>query len=53
MLVVLTEWPEFRDLDLAKVASVMSTPAIVDTRNMLEPRRSRRSRPDLLGMGRS
>ena len=27
VLVVLTEWPEFRDLDLAKVAAVMAQPA--------------------------
>jgi UDPglucose 6-dehydrogenase len=53
VLVVLTEWPEFRDLDLAKVASVMSTPAIVDTRNMLEPGTARRAGLTYLGMGRS
>ncbi len=53
VLVVLTEWPEFRDLDLAKVASVMSTPAIVDTRNMLEPEAARRAGLTYLGMGRS
>ncbi len=53
VLVVLTEWPEFRDLDLAKVASVMSTPAIVDTRNMLEPLAARRAGLTYLGMGRS
>jgi UDPglucose 6-dehydrogenase len=53
VLVVLTEWPEFRDLDLAKVASVMSTPAIVDTRNMLEPQAARAAGLTYLGMGRS
>jgi UDPglucose 6-dehydrogenase len=53
VLVVLTEWPEFRDLDLAKVASVMSKPAIVDTRNMLEPEAARRAGLTYLGMGRS
>jgi UDPglucose 6-dehydrogenase len=34
---VLTEWPEFRELDLAKVAEVMSGHAVVDTRNLLDP----------------
>ena len=53
VLVVLTEWPEFRDLDLAKVASVMATPAIVDTRNMLEPEAARGAGLTYLGMGRS
>ena len=37
VLVVLTEWDEFRWLDFAKVAGVMNTPRIVDTRNLLEP----------------
>jgi UDPglucose 6-dehydrogenase len=53
VLVVLTEWPEFRDLDLAKVASVMSTPAVVDTRNVIEPGEARRAGLTYLGMGRS
>jgi UDPglucose 6-dehydrogenase len=37
VVVVLTEWPEFHELDLQKVASVLSSPNIVDTRNVLEP----------------
>jgi UDPglucose 6-dehydrogenase len=53
VLVVLTEWPEFRDLDLVKVASVMSTPAIVDTRNLLEPEAARTAGFTYLGTGRS
>ena len=36
-LAVLTEWPQFRDCDLAKVAALMDHAAIVDTRNMLDP----------------
>ncbi|HEY5886142.1 MAG TPA: UDP-glucose/GDP-mannose dehydrogenase family protein [Acidimicrobiales bacterium] len=35
-LVVLTEWDEFRWLDFDKVASVMASPRIMDTRNLLE-----------------
>jgi UDPglucose 6-dehydrogenase len=52
-LVVLTEWPEFRDLDLAKVSAVMIRPAIVDTRNMLDPAAARAVGCTYLGMGRS
>jgi len=52
-LVVLTEWPEFRDLDLSKVASVMAGSAIVDTRNMLEPAAARAVGLSYVGMGRS
>ncbi len=52
-LVVLTEWPEFRELDLSKVATVMASPAIVDTRNMLEPDAARVAGLRYVGMGRS
>jgi UDPglucose 6-dehydrogenase len=36
VLVVLTEWDEFRWLDFDKVRSVMATPRVVDTRNLLD-----------------
>jgi len=42
VLVVLTEWDEFRWLDFAKVAGLMHTARIVDTRNLLEPAAVRR-----------
>jgi UDPglucose 6-dehydrogenase len=51
-LVVLTEWPEFRDLDLDKVAGVMAQPAIVDTRNLLDPVAVRAAGCSYQGMGR-
>jgi UDPglucose 6-dehydrogenase len=53
VLVVLTEWPEFREFDLTKVEAVMSRPAIVDTRNMLEPAQARAAGFKYVGMGRS
>ena len=37
VVVILTEWPEFKDLDLDKMATVMAGSAIVDTRNLLDP----------------
>jgi UDPglucose 6-dehydrogenase len=37
VLVVLTEWPEFADLDLAALPGVMRGHTIVDCRNMLDP----------------
>ena len=37
VVVILTEWPEFRELDLEKLATVMAGKAIVDTRNLLDP----------------
>ena len=53
VLVVLTEWDEFRWLDFAKVAGVMRTPRIVDTRNLLEPAAVRRRGFVYDGLGRA
>lgn len=36
-VVVCTEWQEFKDVDLAKLRSVMSRPIIVDGRNVFDP----------------
>ncbi len=36
VVVVLTEWTEFRTLDLDKLRSVVRTPALVDARNLLD-----------------
>jgi UDPglucose 6-dehydrogenase len=52
VLVVLTEWDDFRWLDLAKVAGVMKAPRIVDTRNLLEPAAVRRRGFTYDGLGR-
>jgi len=35
VLVILTEWPEFAELDLAKLGEVMAKRNIIDTRNLL------------------
>ena len=37
VLVVFTEWPDFLDLDLRKVRSLLAGSAVVDTRNLLDP----------------
>jgi UDPglucose 6-dehydrogenase len=52
-LVVLTEWPQFAELDLGKVAAAMAQPTIVDTRNMLDPAEARAAGCSYQGMGRS
>ncbi len=36
-VVVLTEWPEFRKLDWSRLALLVRTPTVVDTRNLLDP----------------
>ncbi|MGH3762044.1 UDP-glucose dehydrogenase family protein [Actinophytocola sp.] len=51
-LVVLTEWPEFRTLDWAKLAAVVASPVVVDTRNLLDPDVVRRAGFQWEGIGR-
>jgi len=36
-LLLLTEWKEFRDVDLASVRSAMDVPLLIDGRNFLDP----------------
>lgn len=36
-IVLLTEWPQFRDLDWAQLAELAEHPTIVDCRNLLDP----------------
>jgi UDPglucose 6-dehydrogenase len=41
VVVVATEWNEFRALDLERLKSLVRTPAIVDARNVFDPERVR------------
>ena len=55
--VLVTEWPEFAELDWSEVAKRMKTPLLIDGRNFLDPDRVRAAgmtyesigRPSLLG----
>ena len=38
VVAILTEWSEFNELDFAKLAEVMTKPAIVDARGILNPK---------------
>jgi UDPglucose 6-dehydrogenase len=51
-LVVLTEWDQFRWLDLSEVARRLARPAIVDTRNLLDRSAALRAGFDYAGVGR-
>jgi len=51
-IVVLTEWAQFRMLDWMKVAKVMRTPVVVDTRNLLDSEVLRRSGIAYTSLGR-
>lgn len=37
LAVLLTEWPQFRDLDLARLARAMAEPRLADLRNLWDP----------------
>jgi UDPglucose 6-dehydrogenase len=52
VLVVLTEWEEFRHLDMSKVRGLMTQPSIVDARNLLDPVSVRRIGFTYDGIGR-
>ncbi|MDQ6613890.1 MAG: UDP-glucose/GDP-mannose dehydrogenase family protein [Actinomycetota bacterium] len=52
VLVVLTEWDEFRWLDFDKVAGTMASPVILDARNLLDPTSLRRRGFHYQGLGR-
>ena len=41
-VVLVTEWDEFAALDWAEVAAAMRGNVVIDGRNALDPRRSRR-----------
>jgi UDPglucose 6-dehydrogenase len=50
--VIVTEWPEFGELDLAEVKSRMANPVIVDGRNMLSAEHARAAGLVYEGIGR-
>jgi UDPglucose 6-dehydrogenase len=52
-LVVVTDWPEFRDLPYATLASTMRTPLLIDGRNCLEPAAIAQAGLVYLGIGRN
>jgi UDPglucose 6-dehydrogenase len=51
-LVIMTEWNEFRGLDLARVLASMAHPVIVDARNVLDPAETRALGFTYVGTGR-
>ena len=51
-VLVLTEWNEFRWVDFTKLHAVMTTPVIVDARNLLDPHSLRQMGFTYEGVGR-
>jgi UDPglucose 6-dehydrogenase len=52
-LVVVTEWQQFRALDLAELAGSMATPILVDGRNLFAPEAAIAAGFDYSGIGRA
>ncbi|MEW6732821.1 MAG: UDP-glucose/GDP-mannose dehydrogenase family protein [Acidobacteriota bacterium] len=52
LLVFLTEWNQYRKLDLEQLKSLMAQPAIADLRNIYDPARLRRIGFKYVGVGR-
>ena len=52
VVVVLTEWDEFRWLDFGKCRAAMTGAALVDARNLLDPASVRRQGFAYTGVGR-
>jgi UDPglucose 6-dehydrogenase len=51
--ILVTEWPEFAELDWAALAKTMKTPLLVDGRNFLDPEALRAAGFEYEGIGRS
>ena len=52
-LILVTEWQEFRDLELAKLARLMASPILIDGRNLYQPQVARAAGFDYASIGRS
>ena len=51
-LVIITEWPEFKELDFNMIKSAMRKPVLIDTKNMLDSKRMIEQGFQYLGVGR-
>ncbi|MDD5492648.1 MAG: UDP binding domain-containing protein, partial [bacterium] len=51
-LLIITEWNEFRNLDLARIHKVMKKPVIVDGRNIYNPGEMKKLGFNYIGVGR-
>ena len=52
-LVLVTEWPEFRELPFSTLAKLMKHPLLVDSKNYLDPAKIAQAGLDYQGFGRS
>lgn len=52
LLLILTEWNEFREIDFGKIKKLMKTPNIIDGRNLYLPQKMRELGFTYIGVGR-
>ncbi|MDD5342174.1 MAG: UDP-glucose/GDP-mannose dehydrogenase family protein [Patescibacteria group bacterium] len=52
LLIIATEWPEFRELDWKRIKGLMRSPQLVDGRNLLDQNTMRKLGYKYLGIGR-
>jgi UDPglucose 6-dehydrogenase len=52
LLIVLTEWNEFRELDFSDIKNKMKSPNIIDGRNLYEPEKMKAAGFNYMGIGR-
>ncbi len=52
VVIVMTEWNEFKEIDLEKVKSLVRTPNLIDGRNLYDPEKMRALGFTYLGVGR-
>jgi len=52
VLLIATDWPEFKKLNLTKIKKLLKTPKIVDARNMFEPDEIKAKGFEYVGIGR-
>jgi UDPglucose 6-dehydrogenase len=50
--IIVTEWPQFAELDWTALANAMATPLVIDGRNLLDPERIRAAGLTYEGIGR-
>jgi UDPglucose 6-dehydrogenase len=52
-VILVTEWPEFKRLNLQEMAARMAHPVMIDGRNLFDPEAARRAGFDYAGIGRA
>jgi UDPglucose 6-dehydrogenase len=53
LVIITTEWNEFRDLDFARIKAIVNTPVVYDTRNIYDPKALKKFGFTYLATGRS